>query len=298
MRIRWVCPQWGWIVLACAAGFLGGCEAPPHQPGPRAAPTVVYPAPAPAYGYSDIRRCRTDNQRIHAEVLSLFDQARAAGRISPNEAQRFNEMDGRVRAIAFQLERDGLSMDECVYIRNSLEQNRIEVLRMSRSDPAVGRCMADNRRVHQDTVALYENARNSGRINPAEAQRFQAMEARLNNLRRDLARDGISLQDCRILANTLARDQEDVARMSRYDPGVGRCTAENRATHEATIRTYNDGARAGRIDAAEAARFHAIEQRLAGFQSELKRDGLSLQDCQRLARAIARERALVDAMVK
>ena len=208
--------------------MLSGCEAPPHQPYPQSAPApypqptpyppapaVVYPAPAPAYSYADIRRCRTDNQRVHAEVLQLFDQARAAGRISPNEAQRFGEMDGRVRSMAFQLERDGLTMNECVAIRNSLEQNRNEVIRMTRSDPGVGRCIADNRRAHDDIYAVYNRALAAGRIRPGEAQRFQAMEKRLAAFQADMKRNGYTLGECQAVSRSLARERAAVDQMIR-----------------------------------------------------------------------------------
>jgi hypothetical protein len=294
----------------CFAILLAGCEVVPYQPQPAPAPPVVYSPPPqpvviyptqpppPPVAYGSIQQCRADNRRAHVEVLGAYDNARRAGRIDPAEAQRFNAMDQQLRSVAFQLERDGLNMAECQYISGELARMRGEVARMARRDPAVARCMADNRQAHQDTVTLYENARQSGRINPAEAQRFNAMQARLQNLRADLAQDGISMQDCQRLNGVINRERDEVLRMSRYESPVPRCMADNRRAHDAVYTVYNDALRNGRIDAAEAQQFAIIDQRLRKFSVAIKRDGVSLDECQRLGGAIARERAIVDNMAR
>ena len=161
----------------------------------------------------------------------------------------------------------------------------------------IRRCRADNQRAHADTVDIYERARRSGRINPAEAQHFNAMEARLANFRAQLARDGISLQDCQRISGAIARERDEVIRMSRYDPGVARCVADNRRAHDDIYAVYNNAQRAGRIRPGEAQRFQAMEKRLAAFQADVKRDGYTLADCQAVSRALVKERAVVNQMV-
>jgi hypothetical protein len=280
-------------LFAAALLLLAGCETTPiQQDSP-----VYYPS-QPAYGYEDIRRCRADNQRSHADVVDAYERARQSGRINPAEAQQFNAMEARLRNMRADLGRDGLTMQECQRIGGAIARERNEVARMSRFDPPPTQCMADNRRAHQEVVAMYENARRSGRINPAEAQRFNAIEARLNNLRNELGRDGISLQDCQRIGGAIAREREEVQRMARYDPATARCVADNRRAHDDVYRVYNDGVRSGRINPNEAKRFQAIEERLRNLQADLKRDGLSLAECQRIGRAVAQERAIVDGMLR
>jgi ParB-like chromosome segregation protein Spo0J len=145
-------------------------------------------------------------------------------------------------------------------------------------------------------VTQYETAKRAGRIDPAEAQRFNAMEARLRNLRDDLARDGISMQDCQRIGSAIAREHDEVSRMTRREPNVARCMTDNRRAHHAIYETYNNAVRAGRIDAGEAQQFRVAEERLRKFQAEIARDGVTPDECQRLSRALAQERALVDAM--
>jgi hypothetical protein len=282
----------GRCALYCLAVFvslLAGCAAAPRQ---------RQPLPPPNTAYEEIRRCRSDNQQAHAEVLNNYEAARRAGRINPGEAEQFNAIEGRLRNMRMELARDGLSLQECQRIAGAIARERDEVARMTRSDPAVARCMADNRRAHQEVVGLYENAKRSGRINPSEAQRVNAIDARLQNLRADLGRDGISLQECQRIGGAIARERDEVTRMAKHDPGVARCVADNRRAHEELYKVYNNALRAGRIEPSEAKRFQAIDKRLNGFQAEIKRDGLSLAECQRIGSAIARERALVEKMAR
>ncbi len=290
--------------LALLTVILTGCEVVPYQPQPvpapaPSAPPVAYPAPPPPnYVYEDIRRCRADNQRAHAEVLDSYERARQAGRINPSEAQQFSAMDARLRNVRGQLARDGLTLNECQYISGEIARMRDEVYRMARHDPALARCMADNRHAHQEVLGLYENARQSGRINPREAQRFNAIQGKLQNLRNELARDGLTLQDCQRMAGAIAYERDEVTRMSRYVSPLTQCVADNRRAHDDVYVVYNEALRVGRIDGREAQQFRAIDRRLRDFQTAIRRDGMTLNECQRVGYAIAQERAVVDRMAQ
>jgi len=282
-------------VAVLLLSLLSGCVVAPPPRSPE--PAVIH-APPPNQAYEEIRRCRADNQRAHADVLESYERARAAGRIDPSEVQQFNVMDARLRNLHAQLARDGLTLQECHYLRGEIARVRDDVARMSRYDPALARCMADTRWAHQDVLDMYENARRAGQINPGEAQRFNAMEARLKMLRAELARDGTSLQDCQRIGGAVARERDEVIRMARYEPASARCMADNRRAHWALYDVYNEGVRAGRIDGNEAQQFRQMDERLKKFQAAIRQDGVSLDECQRLARAIAQERAIVDRMVQ
>jgi hypothetical protein len=293
-------------ILAVLGTLITGCEVVPYQPQPAQAPVpapyppVVYPnqPPPPNYVYEDIRRCRADNQRAHGEVLAAYDRARSAGRIDPSEAQQINAMEGRLRNMRAQLGRDGLTLNECQYISGEIANLRNEVARMTRNDAVLARCMADNRQAHREVLSLYESARQSGRINPREAQRFNAIQGRLQTLRTDLARDGLSLQDCQRMAGAIAYERDEVARMSRYVSPLTQCVADNRRAHEDVYVVYNEALRVGRIDGREEQQFSIIDKRLRDFQAAIRRDGITLNECQRVGYAIAQERAVVDRMAQ
>lgn len=201
--------------------LISGCEVAPLQPYPSSAPAnpapypgAAYPnQPPPNYAYEQIRQCRADNQRSHTEVVNLYENARRNGRINPAETQQFNAMEARLRNLRTQLARDGLTLQECQYISNTIAGNRNEVIRMSRYDPALGRCLADNRRLHDDIYAVYNHAQRAGRIRPDEAQRFKSMEQRLAATQAAMKRDGFSLAECQSVSRTLARERAIVDRM-------------------------------------------------------------------------------------
>lgn len=282
-------------------GVLAGCEVVPQHPAPAPAPypPASYPTqPPPDHRYHDIQACRADNRRAHADVQAQYDAARQAGRIDANEAQHFAALEARLRDMRIQLGRDGLSLQECQYLRGEIERMRQDVARMARRDPALRHCLQDNRRAHQEVHALYDDARRRGRITRGEAQRFAAIDARLNALRGDLERPGMTLADCQHISGALARERDEVIRMTRFDPGVRQCMADNMRARDGVYRVYYDALHAGRINANEAQRFRDIEARLSRYQADLAADGLSMNDCHRIGNAIMRERAAVDAMVR
>lgn len=145
---------------------------------------------------------------------------------------------------------------------------------------------------------MYEDARRSGRIDHREADQFRAMEARLRDYRADLARDGISLHDCRRIGGAIASMRDDVARMAQSDPGLGRCLADARRAHGEVYELYDHARRTGRINPREARDFNEMEARFANWKADLARDGLSMRDCQRIHAAIARERDEVARMAE
>lgn len=280
------------IFLLIAAALLNGCEVMPPQPDSGAR----YPSSAD-YAYEEVRRCRADNLRAHTELTADYERATRTEQIHRREGQQFDALKARVKSLRAPLARDGLTLRECQAIGGALARERDELARFTRHEPPLQRCMADNRTAHQDTLALYENAKRAGKIDPGEAQRFNAMEGRLHNLRADLARDGITLRDCERIAGAIARERDEVNRMTRTDSATVRCVTENWRAHDAVYETYNEAARTGKISAGDAQQFRHIDERLKKFLPVLKRGSASLEECQRLSRAIARERTLVDAMI-
>lgn len=206
--------------LILMTALFAGCIVAPEQPAPAPAPAppVVYPTqpPPPDYRYQQIQQCRSDNARAHQEVHAMYDDARRRGRITPGESQRFAEMEARLTAFRRDLARDGITLQDCQRIGAAIARERDEVIRMTRSDPGVRRCMSDNWRARDDIYRIYNDARYAGRIDVNEAQRFKAMETRLQNYYNDLARDGLTMDDCYRIANLISRDRAVVEGMARY----------------------------------------------------------------------------------
>jgi hypothetical protein len=191
------------------------------------------PVSVPA-GEPRLAECRANAQRAHAETMQQYRRARAAGAISPQEAQQLTQAEQRLTRHAQALGRDGLTLRECESLQREIAAERHQVERMAASRPApapartprkpdvaaqrpanaLAQCSAANQKAHAETLKLYERARASGRITPQEAKAFAGTEQRLNEQSRVLARDGLTLQECEVLARSIGNERSLVERMA------------------------------------------------------------------------------------
>lgn len=318
------------LILALA---LPGCVVY-TQPGTRQVPVpqrereIV--VPAPRYEDPRLAQCRTANYRVHSEAMQIYYRAQAAGNISPLEAQQFAAAEQRLRQHASLLARDGMTLDECQFIGREIDNEHALVRRMAasrpgyapyRGDPALMQCRTDAQRAHAETTQLYYRARASGAISPHEAQQFSAAEQRLSRHAQFLARDGLTLRECEFLQREIAGERMQVERMAASRPARGmapapgpgwqkpgiaaqrpeaaqlaQCSAANQQSRAETLELYTRARAAGRVNQTEAQAFAKAEQRLDEQSRMLGREGLTLQECEALARSIADQRSLVERM--
>lgn len=255
-------------------------------------PVVVTPPqvvvnPPPRHEAAALRQCIADNRRDHAEVHQIFQRARRAARISPAEARDFDVMDERLRRHERALARDGLTLDECERIGREIARERDAVRRMARHDDGTSQCRQDARRAHAEVVHMYRDAERAGRITPDERRRFDDRVERLRRHEAVLSRDGLTLEECGRLQAMIADDREFVRRMARRDPGVGQCRRDNQRAHAEVMAVFADAERGGRISSRERRRFDDLMRGLREYEAALASDGLTLAECQALARAIA-----------
>lgn len=250
-----------------------------------APPMVV--DPPPGYGTGAIHRCIADNRRDYADVQDLYDRARRSNRITPAEAREFNAMDDRLRRYERALARDGLTLTECEHIGREIARERDAVRRMARFDDGVLQCRDDARRAHAEVVRMYQDADRAGRINPNERRQFNEMVERLRRHEIALARNGMTLGECRQLQAMIADDRDVVRRMMRNDPGVGQCRRDNQRAHADVMAIFAEAERSGRITQRERRRFDDLQRRFRSYEDQLKANGLTLAECQALGRTIA-----------
>ncbi len=81
-------------------------------------------------------------------------------------------------------------------------------------DPAVKACREKNHAAHKEIVEMYKKAKTDGKIDPKEAKEFAAMEHRLNNHAKFLAKDGFTVADCATMAKDLEKEKANVTRMA------------------------------------------------------------------------------------
>jgi len=126
-------------------------------------------------------------------------------------------MEGRLNAIKSNLSRDGLSLSDCRRINSEIASERANVQRMMHRpgpDPQLMQCIKDNRRDHEDVWQLFQRAKSAGRISPGEARQFQDMEVRLNAIKNNLSRNGLTMPECQRIGQEIDKERKIVKRMS------------------------------------------------------------------------------------
>ncbi|HQB38889.1 MAG TPA: hypothetical protein PL053_06400 [Deltaproteobacteria bacterium] len=173
---------------------------------------IAFAAPSP-----QLRQCVQNNNASHAQVWQMFIQARNRGNISPAEQQQFRAMEQRLNAIKQNLSRGGLTLPECQRISQEIARERATVQRMAATpaqNPQLRQCVQNNNASHAQVWQMFIQARNRGNISPAEQQQFRAMEQRLNAIKQNLSRGGLTLPECQRISQEIARERATVQRMA------------------------------------------------------------------------------------
>ena len=83
----------------------------------------------------------------------------------------------------------------------------------SQGPTALMQCMQSNQAAHNQVVQQFQQARSADRISPSEQQAFQSMEQRLNTIRTNLSRNGLTLPECQQLTREISNERANVQRM-------------------------------------------------------------------------------------
>jgi len=178
---------------------------------------VLFAVTVSAQTAQQVAQCRKANLKAHSEVVQLFNKARATGKITPAEAKTFAAMEKRLKLHQMALNRGGLTLAECQQIGREIAQERANVQRMAATpavDPRVAQCRTANLKAHSEVVQLFNRARATGKITPAEAKRFAAIEARLKIHQAALNKGGLTLTECQQIGREIAQERADVQRMA------------------------------------------------------------------------------------
>jgi fructose-specific component phosphotransferase system IIB-like protein len=232
-------------------------------------------------------------------------------------------MEERIARHRVALAKDGFTLADCQTMAKDYEVEKAAVMKMASSNPAptpppantppkvvdpkVAECRAANLKTDKEIDATYSKAKAEGKIVPAEAARFRAMEERIARHRAALARDGFTLADCQAMAKDYEVEKAAVMKMATsnptpppaaaapkpVDPKLAECRAANVKTDKEIDAMYNKAKAAGKITPAEAGRFKAMEEKIARHRLALARDGFTLADCESMAKDYAAEKAAV-----
>ena len=95
---------------------------------------------------------------------------------------------------------------------------------------------------------------------------------------------------------SVAWAQAPAPAQKKGDPKVAECRQHNGQEHKAVMDMHSKARAEKKIDAREEKNFQAMEKRLHTHQQMLAKDGLTLQECERIGKEIAHEKAAVARM--
>ena len=169
-------------------------------------------------------QCRAQNSRVHADTMQLLQRAMAAGRITPQERQQLAQIEQRLRQIAQNLARGGLTLAECramtQQLVNDLNVVRQAMARITATTAAgpgpvgqdITQCRNQNTQIYNETTQLIRHAMAAGRITPQERQQLAQMEQRLRQAQ-ILSLRVLTLNECRAITQQIVNERAVVARM-------------------------------------------------------------------------------------
>ena len=84
----------------------------------------------------------------------------------------------------------------------------------AKGDPKVAECRKHNGQEHASIMQMHAKAVKDHMISKGEEHRFREMEGRLNRHRAELAKGGLTLQECETIGKELAKEKEVLAKMA------------------------------------------------------------------------------------
>ena len=273
-----------------------------------------------------ITACLAANFKLDKEIDDLFNKARASNRISDAEAIQYRQLEANIARLRGFLAKDGTTLAECEAITKQYEIEKIKVQKMATTvnsqpvqpnppgaaplrpvDPKVAECSAINHKLDGDIDKMYSDAKASGKITPAEAQKFQQMEARIMALRRRFSKDGLSLNECQFLTKEYNAEKVQVQLMIAglapthsppVDPKMRACLVYNAKIDREIDGIYLQAKAAGKITPAEAAQYQQLERNIAMMRANMQKGGLTLAECQQMSKAYDAEKVSVLLLAK
>lgn len=103
----------------------------PNSPeGDFAAPRNPLNAPLGSKAQVTIAECRAGNVKLDAEIDALYIKAKQAGKITPVEAKRYQQMEEAISARRKKLAGDGFTLADCNTMTQEYEKEKAEVIKM------------------------------------------------------------------------------------------------------------------------------------------------------------------------
>ena len=300
------------ITLIAATLFGGAALAQTSPLFKPAGTTAIVPGEDPK-----VTECRKQNSDHHRAIIDLFNKAQKAGKIDSKELEAFKAAEANLQKLAEDLKKGGLTLAECKQYGLALDKEKANVEAMAKAaegaavnDSKVAECRKKNSDAHKAVMESFNAANKAGKIDPKEMEAFKAAEASLKKHSEDLNKGGLTHAECDKIGGEIAKEKAKVDAMAKAsemtkavavakaaasDPKLVECVAKNVAEHKTILEIFNKARKDGKfLDPKVTAAFTSSESALVKLATELKKDGLTLAECQQYASALAKERAQAD----
>ncbi len=168
-------------------------------------------APAARAADSKAPDCVGDNTKENKALELLEAKGLTAPERTPADEKEFKAMDLRLKANEKKLAKDGLPPAECAALGKDLAKERALVEKLTagyfKSKPSpVAACVAENLKEQKALVSRLAKAKTDGAAkgHPVDAAQSKAMEARLADIEKRLAKSGMTLADCAAIGKDIA----------------------------------------------------------------------------------------------
>lgn len=164
------------------------------------------------------------------------------------------------------------------------------------ADPALVRCVTSNREQLAELSQALTAGQARHRANPVLVSRLQTLDAELQPLRARLSRETRSLPDCEQLSQTLAAEQDRLARMAGPEPQVADCLAANAQVLRDTLIALDAATKAAATRPTQAAQAQAALKRIDDLRPSVARESQNLATCRQFSSALAQEKQQATAL--
>lgn len=287
-----------------AAAQVAGCVLMGAAHTPLAAQTARPP--------SELAACAASHKQALADLVQLHQLEVRRHAMHPVLVARLQGLGGRLAVLRAATARSPRNPAECEKNTQALAEARAQLEGIAGSPAELDACMAANRQGYRETHTTLLGLQTGSQ---AATPPLEAAAARLDRLRGAVARDGMSLADCRQLQTELGETRAQAQRLAPPVPQPSQPAAPAAAAvvpasaaaacREAQARSYNEVAQAyarlvggGAVPVEWMAPLQALSQRLKQLHAAIADPAVPGWDCEAVARALANERSELAAMAR
>jgi hypothetical protein len=255
----------------------------------------------------EVVACAGANKQAYGELAAAHEQGLRSHRLQPLVVTRLQGLGPQVTRLRDATQKTPRNLAECEQTTQALAAASEQLERIVGSPAQVAECTAAQRQAQADAMTALQAAQKAGAASPGQ---LASLGDRLEALAARLARDNLTLSDCRQLGTEVAEERAQLQRLAPPPPPAQAVVAAPAAStpaqcREAHGRTYNDLAQtyarvvgAGPIAPEAVAPLQALSQRLTQLHGLIGNPGATGLDCAAVGKALEQARSELATLVR